>query len=260
MLKAILYDKDGTLMQFDAFWVPVARAAIRQIVESEIKNSRENKTKAGEKIGSDETTDKIIEEICLKIERLVGITGETAAPHGILCGGTYGQFATEITAALKEFGLDCAVDKAAVEEAVAQSVKYGKIVPTCENLRASLLKAREKAVVYVVTTDDREVTEICLKTLGIDDLFNGIYCDDGKTPHKPNPFAADEIAKNSGAEKSEIYMIGDTPTDENFAKNAQINFVCVGSDEDLLSRSALKAANAGEATDLIFKIEEAKQA
>ena len=254
MLKAILYDKDGTLMQFDAFWVPVTRAAIKRIVESEIIDK---KTKTGEKIKSG---DKTIEKICLKIEQSIGITGETVDPHGILCGGTYGQFATEITAALNGFGFDCAVDKSAVEEATAQSVKYGKIVPTCENLRERLLKAREKAAVYVVTTDDEEITKICLKALGIDDLFDGIYCDDGKTPHKPDPFAADEIAKNLGAEKGGIYMVGDTVTDEKFAKNAQINFVCVGRGEDLLSRSALKAANAGEATDLILKIEAERKA
>ena len=30
MVKAIIYDKDGTLMRFDAFWIPVAQAAINQ--------------------------------------------------------------------------------------------------------------------------------------------------------------------------------------------------------------------------------------
>ena len=34
MLKAILYDKDGTLMRFDAFWIPVAKAAIKSITDT----------------------------------------------------------------------------------------------------------------------------------------------------------------------------------------------------------------------------------
>lgn len=33
MLKAILYDKDGTLMRFDAFWIPVAKAAIKSVTD-----------------------------------------------------------------------------------------------------------------------------------------------------------------------------------------------------------------------------------
>lgn len=33
MIKAIIYDKDGTLMRFDDFWIPVAQEAIKEIVK-----------------------------------------------------------------------------------------------------------------------------------------------------------------------------------------------------------------------------------
>lgn len=33
MVKAIIYDKDGTFMRFDAFRIPVAQAAIKSIIE-----------------------------------------------------------------------------------------------------------------------------------------------------------------------------------------------------------------------------------
>ena len=32
-IKAIIFDKDGTLIDFDFFWVPISRAAIEDILE-----------------------------------------------------------------------------------------------------------------------------------------------------------------------------------------------------------------------------------
>ncbi|CDE21064.1 hAD-superfamily hydrolase subfamily IA variant 1 [Acidiphilium sp. CAG:727] len=71
MVKAIIYDKDGTLMQFDAFRIPVAQAAIKSIIE---KYSGTN----------DETALKIAGET--EIE--TGILNGVIDPNGVLCGGT----------------------------------------------------------------------------------------------------------------------------------------------------------------------------
>lgn len=71
MVKAIIYDKDGTLMRFDAFRIPVAQAAIKSIIE---KYSGTN----------DETALKIAGET--EIE--TGILNGVIDPNGVLCGGT----------------------------------------------------------------------------------------------------------------------------------------------------------------------------
>lgn len=85
MIKAIIYDKDGTLMRFDAFWVPIARSAIRQIVSGEVT--------------SDDVSE--IDGIAEEIEREIGVNGDTADTCGILCGGTYTQFAAVISETMK---------------------------------------------------------------------------------------------------------------------------------------------------------------
>ena len=37
--KAVIFDKDGTLLDFDSFWVEISYNAIREILEKiEIKN------------------------------------------------------------------------------------------------------------------------------------------------------------------------------------------------------------------------------
>lgn len=236
MIKAIIYDKDGTLMQFDAFWVPIARAAIKQIVK--------DSTASGGAF-----SDGIVKEI----ERKIGIKGNTADACGILCGGTYSQFAAVITRVLRDSGAtDKSIDRYAVEKALFAHIEDGKVLPPCDNLRKKLEDARKRARLFVVTTDNRTITEVCLEKLGIKDLFDEIYCDDGKIPHKPDPFAALDIAKKNGLKKKEIFMVGDTATDRDFADNAGINFVYVGSNADVSGTCAYNAGSVCDATDMIL--------
>lgn len=237
MVKAIIYDKDGTLMQFDAFWIPVTQAAIKSIIE---KYSGANA----------ETALKIAGETEIEL----GILNGVIDPNGVLCGGTYSQFAEIVNSVFKKNGVNVVVDKEAIENAVAENTCKGVILPTCRDLRRKLEEARKSARIFVVTTDYGAVTEYCLKKLGIFDLFDVIFCDDGKTPCKPDPFAADEIARKLRIEKNEIYMVGDTGTDKRFADNARINFVFVGKEGVIKEKSIYKADNAGAATDLILSL------
>ena len=252
MLKAILYDKDGTLMRFDEFWVPVARNAIKQIIKKAISVADSGLCANGDFYEK-------VSPLLFKIERKIGIYGNVSLPDGILCRGTYASFAEAITNELKEFGVGFVVSERDVREAIAENMGFGKILPTSENLRESLLKAKKHAALYVVTTDDPSITKICLDKLNVSDLFDGIFCDDGIIPYKPDPYSANLIINEHKAEKGEVYMIGDTITDEAFAKNAGINFVYVGNDERFSKRVVFKADSAGCATDLILKIESAKR-
>lgn len=234
MAKVIIYDKDGTLMKFDPFWVPVARHALARIFS--------------EAVGDERLAEKLTE----KTEKLAGIEGETASPEGILSSGTYSQCADVVSSVLKDAGVEHVVTKNQVETAMSEAVKYGKTLPCRENLRKTLLKAKKYAKLFVITTDEPTITGICLKTLKIDDLFEKVYCDDGICPHKPDPFAAGEIEKLTGADKSEIYMVGDTATDCNFAANAGINFVSVGKCSSILGKAVYNASDAVDATEYIL--------
>lgn len=237
MIKAIIYDKDGTLMRFDDFWIPVAQEAIKEIVERNTHAETQTVLKIAAEIGEN-----------------IGIFGNAVDPKGILCGGTYSQFAEAVTEILNKHGFKVRIDRREVEQAVSDNTDKGVILPACENLREKLNKARDRAALFVATTDDRSITEFCLEKLGVSDLFDGIYCDDNDIPHKPDPFAANEIAKNIGAAKNEIFMIGDTNTDRKFAENAGIGFVFVGNDPLLKEKSEYCSENVGEATDLILRL------
>jgi phosphoglycolate phosphatase/HAD superfamily phosphatase len=61
--------------------------------------------------------------------------------------------------------------------------------------------------------------------LGIKELFDDVFADDGAHPPKPDPYYAEKFMQKYGLDRSETLMVGDTFTDVNFAKNSKISFV-----------------------------------
>jgi len=230
MLKAIIYDKDGTLIKFDPFWVPVTKAAIREI------------------FAAAETDPIKLTDLVAEAEAAVGIHGEAADPKGKISSGTYAEIAELFNGLLRNRGITRTMTRYDVEAAIEHNLNCGKIEAACENLREVLETARSRAALYVVTTDNPEITEKCLRALNIADLFDGVYCDNGATPAKPDPAVAIGIMRKLDAAASEIYMVGDTMTDARFAANAKINFVSVGGDERARAAADYAADNVRDAT------------
>lgn len=236
MPKAIIYDKDGTLIEFDPFWVPVTKAAIRELFAGEI------------------TDPEALDRAAADAEITVGIHGEIADPQGIISKGTYADVAEVFNELFARRGISSSLTRRDVEAAIEHNLDSGRIEAACENLREVLENAHNRAALFIVTTDNREITAKCLNSLGIADLFDGVYCDDGNTPAKPDPAAANEIMKKTGAKPSEVYMIGDTMTDARFAANAKINFVSVGSNERARGAAEYAATDVKDATAHVLGI------
>ena len=218
--KAILFDKDGTLMKFDSFWVEVTCCAVRDILQ---QLNRE-----------DIPLNKLLEAL--------GIVDGTANIDGLLCKGTYEQIALTIGQILREFGVDI-TDTDIVEmtlSAYNNNADAGIVEPTCENIRDVLenLKSSGKKLA-VVTTDDLQITHKCLEKLGIEDMFDRMYTDDGRKPVKPNPECALKFLGEFCIPAQNAVMVGDTMTDILFARNAGISVVGVGVTLD--SRKRLKS-------------------
>ena len=208
-VEAIIFDKDGTLMDFDAFWVAVSRKAIEDILR-EVKR----------------------EDIPIHlILSALGINDGVADVDGVLCKGTYEQMGQSVYDILREYKCDIACDevKRKVVTAYNRNSVAGEVKPICPNLIDILSKLRNQSrKLAVATTDNKENTHKCLKKLGIEELFDRIYTDDGQTSLKPNPHCVYEFCRNYGIKRDRVLMIGDTMTDVEFAKNAGIAFVGVG--------------------------------
>ena len=220
--KAVIFDKDGTLLDFDSFWVEISYNAIREILEKiEIKNIDAN-----------------------EILEFMGVKNKETDITGVLCHGTYAQLAQEICVFLGKYGYEFSSDSLTelVVEAYRSNMHRGVVKPTCEDIVETLINLKNQGIrLIVVTTDDAVITKRCLEALKIEDLFDCIYTDDGKTPVKPDPYCIEEICRKYGLEKSQIVMVGDTLRDVEFARNGHIKVIGVAKNENnrkILEREA----------------------
>ncbi len=204
--EGIIFDKDGTLIDFDAFWVAVSHKALDSVLlEFNM-----------EKVDVNE------------ILEALGVHDGVTSIDGVLCKGTYEQMGRIVYDILCKYGCknSCEEVTEAVIAAYNESTDAGEIKPTSSVLTEVLkkLKAQGKRLA-VVTTDNELITRKCLSSLGIEELFDKIYTDDGVNPTKPDPYCAFHFCKLFGIDKDSVVMVGDTVTDARFAKNAGISMI-----------------------------------
>ncbi len=210
MIKGIVFDKDGTLLEYDAFWVAVAVKAVSKVLCNH--NCK---------------TDDMVEAMLNAIGAYEGI-------NGILCYGSYAEICDIINKTQKEKGdPEMSFTYEEILDAFSTSVKYGKILPACEDITGFMKALKKKGIkTAVVTTDSSEITDFCLKELGIREYIDKVYTDDGINPTKPNPYYMNCFLKDFSLDKSEVLMVGDTLTDIRFAKNSGVRPISVAKKEE----------------------------
>ncbi len=207
--EVIVFDKDGTLIDFNAFWIKISVYAIKDILRE---------------LGREDIPYE-------KILSVLGVENGEADIDGILCKGTYEQMGLAVHNILKEYRCDVLPEDVIqmVIEAYNKNADKGEIKPTCENIREVLERLKNDGKkLLVVTTDNSEITHKCLEKLGIQEFFDKVYTDDGKTPVKPDPYCILEYCRLNDIDKDKIVMVGDTMTDIQFARNAGISVIGVG--------------------------------
>lgn len=211
--KAIIFDKDGTLLDFDAFWLTVSENAIAEILK-EIK-----------------MPNVPLEEILSAL----GVKNNITDINGVLCSGTYSQIVQEMYNILIKYGCDCTIDE--IEkitiDAYQRNSDKGIIKPTCDNFCNVITNLKNMGIkLAVATTDNPVVTQKCLQSLNADKFFDIVYTDDGNLPVKPDPYCIHNLCERYGLTTSDVIMVGDTVTDMNFAKNGGIKAIGVAKSEN----------------------------
>ncbi len=212
-IRMVIFDKDGTLMDFDAFWVTVSQAAVPDMLQSL-------------------ALDPALADALLTA---MGVHDGTTDVRGVLSWGTYSQMGGVMHDALTAAGVACDRDEVIrlTEEMYHRHAEEGGVQPACENIKRVLgAHIRCGRSLAVVTTDGPRMTRKCLLDMDIGHYFSAVCTDDGVLPPKPDPMCIEVICEQFGYTKDEIVMVGDTMTDIRFARNGGIRVIGVAKTEE----------------------------
>ncbi len=206
--KAIIFDKDGTLIDFDRFWVTITRHALLDLL--------------GELGREDISPEQVL--FALGVED--GVTDITS----VFSYGTFAQVGQCVHQYLLTQGCDCPEEQVVnrMQELFHLHLDKGVIAPGCADVRGLLERLQALGLTLAVaTTDDPVTTARCLKELGIDDCFALVYTDDGVCPPKPDPFIIHDLCARLSLCPEQVVMVGDSVNDMRFARNGGVRAIGV---------------------------------
>jgi len=201
----VVFDKDGTLISFDAMWVGWARELGGRL---EMATRRPVAGDVYATIGFDPTVDRVL-------------------PGGPLAVATMDGLRDLVGAVLRRWCPSVSAARRILADAWFEPDPVATAVPLAD-LRAVLSAIRVgRRRIAVATTDDRRPTEATMAGLGIDDLVDTLVCGNDAGPTKPDPDALRALADRFGLAVGRTAMVGDTTADLRMARGAGVHAIGV---------------------------------
>lgn len=197
-IKAILFDKDGTLMDFHSIWVKVAEELVAQLIK--VYNLPQSLQQT------------LLHEI--------GVEENFVHPESALAAGTSRDVAKvfcEYIPSEREEDMHQWVSQQLFTLMYDHRFHMKMTANIPEILQA--LKDRD-FILGVVTADDLAPTELFLKQYQLESFFDCIITSDTFSAQKPDKKIIEFICERFHLIPSEVAVIGDTPTDLHLAKNS----------------------------------------
>jgi phosphoglycolate phosphatase len=209
LIKGILFDKDGTLLDFYSGWVPVATQMADRLLEDvglqDDDSAKENLLGA------------------------IGLHGSRIDPKGILASGTTQDMAEAFVRVLKEKQVISdkleRLQERLTEELyrLTQSNRHN-LKPTADLHRLLGQLRRHGLKIGIATADDLESTQFFLEHAGVAAYFDFIGTSDC-FEKKPGPGMLRAFCEACDMNAEEVAVAGDTATDIRFARNGSAGLV-----------------------------------
>lgn len=202
-IKGILFDKDGTLIDFFKVWEPAIRPALQNMLKG---------------IGVSERPD-LIDTL---MEQL-GCSNGHIDPEGAIAWKSYAGIADDVRNIFECKSIVADINdihrllvSCFFEEVVEKRTSY----PAFTNLPVLMRFLKRKGIcIGLATTDTLASSRHCLECLHISDAISFWGTADGNLPEKPDGRLICLAADYWGIRPEQIAVVGDTPNDMRFAKN-----------------------------------------
>ena len=201
--QAVVFDKDGTLIDFDFMWGTWTLELAERLQSAINLDAREALCCA---YGYDITRKKILPDgklTCTPMWRLREIMIEVTQSLG-----------------MPQDQALCAVETAwFVPDPVTLAKPFTDLGKLFTNIRQRGIQ------IAIATTDDRRPSEAMLRAFGITHLVNAIVCADDGIPAKPAPDMVTAVCAGMNIDPSKTVVVGDTVADLRMAKCAGAGYV-----------------------------------
>jgi len=190
-IDLLIFDKDGTLIEFDLMWGAWADELARRLEAAVGLPLREG------------------------LHPLLGVDPTTGLvhPHGLLAATPMSRIRAAVQSFVEAAGAGPAAAAAAVAGAWHAPDPVVLARPVTD-LRALLRRLRARVPTFAVaTSDDRDPTERTLAALGIAGEFASITCADDGIRTKPAPDAVLHLCGRLGISPARTAVVGDSPAD-----------------------------------------------
>ena len=229
MIKLLVFDKDGVILDLIATWLPVVRAVTDYTI------ARLPASYDGPITRADLLT-------------VIGVDDETGIidPTGLFAAASFAEIRTAWQAILppdmislnSDAAYKAKVESLVLELARGQTVAKGDVKTPLTALHEAGFK------LAVLTNDDTSSAKQNLKDLEIDHLFAPIIGANAGHGGKPEPHGLLHCCAANGVTVDETIMIGDTSADYGVAVNAAVaDFICIADDPAHRPDPAVNPAN-----------------
>lgn len=194
MIKAIIFDKDGTLLDLGTIWDKPTIDIINQLLD--LTHYNDNKRE--------------------DIRQMMGIQNQRIVPNSLSASGSIREQANKLAdyIPLTEEKL---VDK--LSEAYLNFVESTDLMDAvAPGVFEMLNTLKQDYYLALITNDNKAITLAMLEQVGLLSYFQFIGCAD-EFQAKPNPVALFELARRTSYRLDEMVYVGDSTIDMIYGKN-----------------------------------------